>query len=93
MKDIEKLLGLVLRFGLAISAAALVTGLLLIQFQGDAAGTRLLSIGVVVLIATPVTRVLMSSVVYAVRREWTFMLLTLIVLAELIASIVAAVRS
>jgi uncharacterized membrane protein len=48
--------------------------------------------GVLMLIATPVARVVVSSITYVRRRDWTFAVLTLIVLAELVASIVAAMR-
>ena len=44
------------------------------------------------LIATPFARVAVSTILYAVRRDWTFLLLTLVVLGELIAGIVAAFR-
>jgi len=41
----------------------------------------------------PAARVVVSSVAYARRRDWTFMLLTLIVLGELLASLVVALTS
>jgi uncharacterized membrane protein len=47
-------------------------------------------IGLVTLMATPVARVAASVLNYAHRRDWTFFVLTLIVLAELSAGIVAA---
>jgi uncharacterized membrane protein len=53
---------------------------------------RLLAIGVLILIGTPLARVVVSTIAYARHRDWTFVLLTLIVLGELVASIVAAVR-
>ena len=50
----------------------------------------LLRIGIVVLLCTPVARVVVSTVEYVVAREWNFAVLTSIVLLELIASAVAA---
>ena len=47
-------------------------------------------VGLVALMGTPVARVAMSVVEYGRRRDWTFFVLTLIVLAELCAGIVAA---
>jgi uncharacterized membrane protein len=49
-----------------------------------------LRIGVLVLLATPVARVLVSIVEYAQQRDWKFTLLTVIVLVELLAGAVAA---
>jgi uncharacterized membrane protein len=94
MNDLEKTLGRVLRAGVTLSTLALVAGLSVAAFSGGSTlAMRLLTIGVVILIATPVARVLVSALAYLRQRDWTFALLTLIVLGELIASIVAAIRS
>ena len=50
----------------------------------------LLNAGIIVLLATPVSRVVVSTVEYAVARDWAFATLTFVVLLELIASAVAA---
>jgi uncharacterized membrane protein len=50
----------------------------------------LLHTGLIVLFATPVTRVVVSIVQYVSQRDWTFAALTTIVLIELLASAVAA---
>ena len=93
MNAIEQLLGRVLGAGVKISTAALVIGLIIAVIPGGSAlGARVLGLGVVILIGTPVARVAVSTFAYAHRRDWTFTVLTLIVLGELIASIVAAVR-
>ena len=92
MTDLERMLGRVLHGGVVASTVALVAGLILVASGASAAGMRLLGAGVVILIATPVARVAASTIAYVLRRDWTFMVLTLIVLAELVASIVAAVR-
>jgi uncharacterized membrane protein len=57
-----------------------------------AVANALLTAGIVVLLATPVMRVAVSSVAYARRRDWLFVTLTLVVFGELIATIVAALR-
>ena len=94
MNDLEKTLGRVLRAGVTLSTLALVAGLAAAAFSGGGAlSTRLLTVGVLILIATPVARVVVSALAYLRQRDWTFALLTLIVLGELIASIVAAIRS
>jgi uncharacterized membrane protein len=50
----------------------------------------LLNAGIIVLLATPVSRVVVSTVEYVVERDWPFATLTFIVLLELVASAVAA---
>ena len=51
----------------------------------------LLRTGLIILLATPIARVTVSAVDYARERDWLFVALTLIVLLELAASVVAAV--
>jgi len=91
MTQMERLIGTVLRAGVTISSVCLAVGLALslIGATGTIANV-LLQIGIVVLLATPVARVLVSIVEYAQQRDWKFTLLTAIVLMELLASAVAA---
>ena len=49
----------------------------------------LLMAGLVVLVATPVTRVVLSVVEYQRQRDWAFVAYTLIVLGALVGSVVA----
>ena len=86
---LEQLVGRVLRAGVAVSSVCLVAGLLL-ALVGGAAASVLLQTGIIVLLATPVARVFVSIVEYALQRDWKFTLLTVIVLVELLASAVAA---
>jgi len=91
---LEETLGRVLGIGVTLSTIALAAGLVSALAVGENALTMtLLTAGVVLLIATPIARVVISCLAYLRRRDWTFVLLTLIVLGELIASIVAAIRS
>jgi uncharacterized membrane protein len=89
---LEHAIGIVFRTGILLSTATLAAGLLL-TFAGlePRAASFLLQAGLLVLIGTPVTRVVVSCVEYVIERDWTFTLLTAIVLAELLSSIVAAV--
>jgi len=93
IEALERVLGTLLRIGVAVSSVCLAAGLVL-TFAGsaDAAARTLLTMGILVLLATPVARVAISSVGLAVRREWLFVVLTLIVLGELLASVAAALR-
>ena len=93
MNDLERTLGRVLRIGVTASAVALLIGFVTAGIGGNGGlSMRLLTLGVLVLIATPVARVVLSAVAYLRGRDWTFALLTLIVLGELVASIAAAIR-
>jgi uncharacterized membrane protein len=93
MNDLEKTLGRLLRIGVTLSTLALGAGLAASFLGADAAVTAtLLRTGIIVLIGTPVARVAVSSMAYARNRDWIFVVLTLAVLGELVASILAAVR-
>jgi uncharacterized membrane protein len=87
----ETALGRVLRGGIIASSICLVAGLILTLVDRGGALTRaLLAIGLVLLMATPPARVVVSAVVYARRRDWVFVCLTLVVFVELMASVVLA---
>ncbi|HEV8068246.1 MAG TPA: DUF1634 domain-containing protein [Planctomycetaceae bacterium] len=62
------------------------TGLLTRAVHGDA--TSLLECGLIVLMLTPVARVLILAVGWALRRDWTFSLIAFWVLALLALSVV-----
>jgi uncharacterized membrane protein len=88
---LEQLVGAVLRAGVVISSVCLAVGLALSLISATSAvASVLLQFGIVVLLATPVARVLVSIVEYAQQRDWKFTLLTAIVLVELLASAIAA---
>ena len=89
MSRLEETIGVVLRAGVMASSVALAAGLLL-QFMNAPGAQWLLHAGVVALLATPVARVVVSIAEYVRERDWTFVTLTAIVLAELLASAVAA---
>ena len=88
---LERVIGRVLRAGTIAATACFAAGLLLTLSGGAAtASAVLLNVGVVVLLATPVARVVVSVVGYLNARDWLFVTLTAIVLAELVASVVLA---
>jgi uncharacterized membrane protein len=87
---LERLVGIVLRAGVMISSTCLAIGLLLYLANGGALAAFLLNAGIVVLLATPLARVVVSTVQYVSQRDWPFAALTFIVLLELVASAVAA---
>jgi uncharacterized membrane protein len=90
--NLERAVGAVLRAGVIVSSACLALGLLVAVAAGSdgALATILLHTGIVVLLATPVARVVVSIVQYTLDRDWTFAGLTTVVFLELLASAVAA---
>jgi uncharacterized membrane protein len=90
--NLERAIGFVLRAGVVLSSACLALGLLATLAAGDSTllPRVLLHTGIVILLATPVARVIVSIVQYTLARDWTFATLTTIVLIELLASAVAA---
>lgn len=90
---LERQLGRLLIFGVTTASVLLSFGLLLqiVAPAGDAAGT-LLAAGLIMLMATPMLRVIISVVEYAKMGEWFFVLTTLIVLVELSAGVVIALQ-
>ena len=89
--NLERVIGNVLRGGVMLSTVCLSAGLLLsLATSGGAASAFLLNAGIVVLLATPVARVIVSTVQYIRDRVWRFATLTIIVLVVLLASAVAA---
>lgn len=88
---LERAVGLVLRGGVIVSTACLTTGLLAsLVGGGGSVAAVLLNVGILVLLATPVARVVVSTAEYAIEGDWRFAALTGVVLLELIASAVAA---
>lgn len=80
-----------LGLGVALSASLLVLGLILWSQSAEPWATRALEAGLLVLMATPATRVALSLVEYAQDRDWFFVATTLAVLVVLAAGVVSAV--
>ncbi len=90
---LERQLGRLLTTGVAASAALLFLGLVVFIAapDGPAAG-HLLAGGLVILMATPMLRVVVSMVEYARMGEWSFVLTTLVVFIELGIGVAYALR-
>jgi uncharacterized membrane protein len=90
---LEHLLARVFRTGTIVSGAMLAVGLLLsFVSPSSRATTLLLGGGVLVLLATPVARVLTSFLDYVWNHDWWFALWTGIVLALLASSFLTALH-
>jgi uncharacterized membrane protein len=88
---LEIMLGRVLTVGTQATTILLFVGLagfLLLPDLGI--GDRLLHVGLLVLMLTPVARVIVSVMGYVRAREWPFVAATAVVLGLLIASFIAA---
>ena len=90
---LERLIAGVLRTGLSISLILLALGLALTLIQSaPEAADRLLRAGLIILMATPIARVVVSAGSYAVDGDWKFVAITLSVLAVLALSVIAALN-
>ncbi len=79
----ERLMGRLLGVGVTVSTLLLASGLVL-TFAGRAeASDRLLHAGLIVLMATPVTRVVLACAEFTRSRDWLFAAASLGVLGVL----------
>lgn len=90
-RGFESALGRLLGIGVLASTACLALGLALSLLRPAGGAQRsLLTMGLLLLMATPIARVAASAFTYTRRRDWLFAALTGIVLLELFASVAAA---
>ena len=91
MNRLEEHIGTVLRVGTLASSVLFAIGLLLVLGRDTGELPRvLLTVALLVLIATPPMRVVISVIEYLRERDWMFVILTFIVLLALAGSVVAA---
>ncbi|MGV3517864.1 DUF1634 domain-containing protein [Luteitalea sp.] len=74
MSPFEILLGRTLGIGVTIATALLAVGLVLALAAPGPAANLLLQIGLLVLMGTPMARVLLTCVEYVRERDWFFAL-------------------
>jgi uncharacterized membrane protein len=88
---LDQRLARVFAIGSVLTAACLVSGLVLYFVAPGAAATpRLLTLGLMVLMATPLLRVIVSLAEYVRLRDWFFVFTTVAVLAELTVTMIYA---
>jgi uncharacterized membrane protein len=88
---LEIQLGKMLQTGVLTSAACLAAGLVLwMSGAFPWAAEALLTAGLLILMATPILRVVVSLVEYARMRDWFFVATTLIVFGVLLATVTLA---
>jgi uncharacterized membrane protein len=90
---LEHRVGRLLVVGVTLSAAALAVGLGLFLTNPEwPIGTRVIDAGLIILMATPILRVVISVVEYVRMREWFFASITLAVLAVLSVTVFYALH-
>jgi uncharacterized membrane protein len=88
---LERTVGKILRVGVAACTVCLALGLLLSSVgQRSNLGHALITVGLWILMGTPVARVAASVAEFAAERDWRFVILSSVVLLEICGSIVAA---
>jgi uncharacterized membrane protein len=91
MERLETTIGEVLRFGTITSSTMFAVGLFItVMGYQPMVAQLLLGTGLMILLATPPARVVASVIEYIREGDWTFVVLTLIVLMALAGSVVAA---
>jgi uncharacterized membrane protein len=90
----EERLGRLLAIGTIFSTTLLAASLALwLVVGGRPLVDDILAAGILALIITPVSRVVASTVIYAMQRDWHMVLMTGLVLLSLALSLVVASRT
>ncbi len=89
--ELDKLISYELKIGVIISAVIVLVGLFLaFTTNGSDISINIITVGVFVLFATPVIRVIMSVFLFAVERNALYTIITIIVLINLLFAIFVA---
>ena len=84
---IELVLARLLRIGSLISAAMLTAGILAMVLGQTEFAPKLITGGLLVLLCTPVMRVLAAGVIFVREKDWHFAFFSLVVLCALAAGV------
>jgi uncharacterized membrane protein len=84
---IELILARLLRIGSLIAATLLAVGIVGMVLGQTELAPKLISAGLIVLLGTPVMRVMAAAIVFVKQREWHFALFSLVVLCSIAAGI------
>lgn len=91
LQRLELTLGRLLQIGVIAAAIALAAGLVVWMTIGPSEiATTALAIGLIVLMATPIIRVVVSLVAYIRMRDWFFVVTTVMVFVLLAATVTLA---
>ena len=93
LERLEHHVGQLFTAGVTISAVTLAAGLAMFLIAPEKPTTNtLLNAGLLVLMATPMLRVLLSIVEYVRMQDWFFAATTLAVIAELSVTVLSALK-
>jgi len=84
---IELVLARFLRIGSLISAALLAAGILAMLLGQTGFAPNLISAGLLVLLCTPVMRVVVAGLIFVREKDWHFAFFSLVVLCALAAGV------
>jgi uncharacterized membrane protein len=84
---IELVLARLLRIGSLIAAALLAVGIAAMVLGQTEFAPRLITAGLLVLLCTPVLRVLVAGIIFVRERDWHFAFFSLVVLCALGAGV------
>jgi uncharacterized membrane protein len=86
-KAIELVLARLLRIGSLLAAALLAAGIALMLLGQTTIAPRLITAGLLVLLGTPVMRVVAAAMIFVKEKDWHFALFSLVVLCAMAAGI------
>jgi uncharacterized membrane protein len=84
---IELVLARLLRIGSLIAAAMLAAGILAMVLGQTEFAPKLITAGLLVLLCTPVMRVLVAGIIFVRDKDWHFAFFSLVVLCALAAGV------
>ena len=84
-EPIEMVLARLLRFGSIIAAILLAAGILSMLLGHTELAPRIITAGLLALLATPIMRVVAAGMIFARDRDWRFAFFCLVVLCALVA--------
>jgi uncharacterized membrane protein len=84
---IELVLARILRIGSVIAAALLVAGILVMVLGQTDFAPKLITAGLLVLLCTPVMRVLVAGFIFVKEKDWHFAFFSLVVLCAMAAGV------
>ena len=87
--ELDRSTGLTLRYGVYLSMAIMVIGLVLMQIGADI-GASILNAGIAVLVFTPFVSIMVSTLALYTERDWEWLRVALTVLAITACGIVVA---
>jgi uncharacterized membrane protein len=84
---VERILARVLRLGSIAAGVMLAIGIGTMLLTGSPFAVRLITAGLIILLLTPVLRVMVATLVFLRERDWLFALFCLVVLCALAAGV------